>query len=671
MPTASQLRPPALPLALIPRPRLANLFAESKCLYLLEAPSGYGKTLLMQLWLAKKPTHCQQWLHLTHLEQNPVKFEKLLLLALQGLLSPQSQPAPLGFFELLEALDQELQEPCWLVIDNAHQANSQPAAALLNQLLNHRPQQLNLLLAGKSLPQLKTTRLRLQDQLVELDAEQLSFQPEEALLCFESWHPEFNWLEQANHYQRSQGWPAALKLPASLWPTWIAEEVLQDASLASQHCLLQPRSATPNNRVAKSAPLIWWGKAELSQAYLDQQQQLVHSITAKQAQTAIDALRQLTWSKCLQGQPRSARGYNRKARQLALDQQLETNNDSRLVWDQAFIEASKGHLQLAAQLLPSRLQRNDPNAAAHYLLTGYLAFLQARTEEAHKALRACLLVSGEHQPYIFVQALLGLARSLTLEAEPQAAYELLNQAEQFLLASSLNDNNWQTAITLTKAQIWLHEGKLDLAFTWLSQLHQTSLETGAKSLDLALTLTRVQLGLNKAAEALEVLNWLKPQLPEAATAPQRVHFQVLLALALADSRQMSLAQETLQTALQAAAPESLLLPFLESTPTLGALAQEAGKKLASGSDLYFFTQQLLKRLQLQPLSQPQDLKNKLSSREMDVLRLVTQGLSNEEIGQRLFISVHTVKSHLKHLMKKLCVRSRTQAVTRARELRLL
>jgi DNA-binding NarL/FixJ family response regulator len=61
----------------------------------------------------------------------------------------------------------------------------------------------------------------------------------------------------------------------------------------------------------------------------------------------------------------------------------------------------------------------------------------------------------------------------------------------------------------------------------------------------------------------------------------------------------------------------------------------------------------------------------LSARETEVLRLVAAGLSNREIGERLFLGEATVKTHLLHAFTKLEVRDRTRAVTRAMELGLL
>lgn len=61
----------------------------------------------------------------------------------------------------------------------------------------------------------------------------------------------------------------------------------------------------------------------------------------------------------------------------------------------------------------------------------------------------------------------------------------------------------------------------------------------------------------------------------------------------------------------------------------------------------------------------------ISQREYDVLELMSQGFSNQEIGDKLFISLSTVKTHSANLYVKLDVKRRTQAVQRAKELQLI
>src|SRR5215212_8082770 len=61
----------------------------------------------------------------------------------------------------------------------------------------------------------------------------------------------------------------------------------------------------------------------------------------------------------------------------------------------------------------------------------------------------------------------------------------------------------------------------------------------------------------------------------------------------------------------------------------------------------------------------------LTSREVEVLILISSGASNQQISEELFLSIHTVKRHVVHILRKLGVSSRTQAATRARELGVL
>lgn len=61
----------------------------------------------------------------------------------------------------------------------------------------------------------------------------------------------------------------------------------------------------------------------------------------------------------------------------------------------------------------------------------------------------------------------------------------------------------------------------------------------------------------------------------------------------------------------------------------------------------------------------------ISQRELEVLELISNGLSNQEIGEKLFVSESTVKTHVSNLFVKLDVKRRTQAVTRAKEWRII
>jgi DNA-binding CsgD family transcriptional regulator len=61
----------------------------------------------------------------------------------------------------------------------------------------------------------------------------------------------------------------------------------------------------------------------------------------------------------------------------------------------------------------------------------------------------------------------------------------------------------------------------------------------------------------------------------------------------------------------------------------------------------------------------------LSKRELEVLEAMAKGLSNQEIGEELFLSVNTIKTHCSNVLVKLDVKRRTQAVEKARRLMLI
>ena len=77
------------------------------------------------------------------------------------------------------------------------------------------------------------------------------------------------------------------------------------------------------------------------------------------------------------------------------------------------------------------------------------------------------------------------------------------------------------------------------------------------------------------------------------------------------------------------------------------------------------------RAYLPPAPPDQTLVEPLSQRELEILRLIAQGLSNREISERLFLALDTVKGHNRRIFGKLQVQRRTEAVEKARSLDIL
>ncbi len=87
----------------------------------------------------------------------------------------------------------------------------------------------------------------------------------------------------------------------------------------------------------------------------------------------------------------------------------------------------------------------------------------------------------------------------------------------------------------------------------------------------------------------------------------------------------------------------------------------AGDALLSPS----ITKRVIKQFARTPRPEPPKEFDELTTREQEVFRLIAEGLSNVEIGQQLYISDTTVKTHITHILQKLGLRDRVQAVVLA------
>ncbi len=105
--------------------------------------------------------------------------------------------------------------------------------------------------------------------------------------------------------------------------------------------------------------------------------------------------------------------------------------------------------------------------------------------------------------------------------------------------------------------------------------------------------------------------------------------------------------------------------LLSAAAAQGMMPDYIGKLLAACEAEGHKSEDTSYRPPAQPLIEP------LSPRELEVLHLMAQGLSNQEICERLFLALSTVKGHNRKIFGKLQVQRRTEAVARARELGLL
>jgi len=188
-------------------------------------------------------------------------------------------------------------------------------------------------------------------------------------------------------------------------------------------------------------------------------------------------------------------------------------------------------------------------------------------------------------------------------------------------------------------------------------------------------------------DALGMLDRLCEAAEEGARTGSVIEILTLRALALQAQHESGEALAALERALRLAEPDGYVRLFVDEGAPMEALLSEFLKARSKGSRdsrqhaMLGYTQRLLAAFESRHMSteppvgrapeSDQPLLDPLTTREREVLELITEGLSNQEIAARLFIATSTVKGYVHSVLRKLEADSRTQAISRAHELHLL
>jgi LuxR family maltose regulon positive regulatory protein len=209
----------------------------------------------------------------------------------------------------------------------------------------------------------------------------------------------------------------------------------------------------------------------------------------------------------------------------------------------------------------------------------------------------------------------------------------------------------------------------------LKQVNLTAAAELTQQFDLPLSQARVLMAQGDASTAMVVLEAYYRQVEAKGWADERLKAMVLQAVALHLKGENAQATQLLGQALTLAESGGFIRLFLDEGAPMAQLLREAashGVMLAYiGKLLSAFDAEKRKGEDKPNLPPAQLLIEPLSQRELKILQLIAQGLSNREIGERLFLALDTVKGHNRNIFDKLQVKSRTEAVARALELGLL
>ena len=197
----------------------------------------------------------------------------------------------------------------------------------------------------------------------------------------------------------------------------------------------------------------------------------------------------------------------------------------------------------------------------------------------------------------------------------------------------------------------------------------------AQTHELPISQARVHLAHGDPSAALAVLEPLRRQVAAKGWEDERLKLMVLQAVAHHAHGEKDKAAQLLGDVLALAEPGGFIRLFVdEGIPMAHLLSQAAAQAIMpdyTGKLLAVFEAEKQKSEGETHLPPAQPLIEPLSQRELEVLKLIAEGLSNREIGERLFLALITVKGHNQRIFGKLQVERRTEAVARARELGLL
>jgi LuxR family maltose regulon positive regulatory protein len=335
----------------------------------------------------------------------------------------------------------------------------------------------------------------------------------------------------------------------------------------------------------------------------------------------------------LQGRVLAVRGHLHKAK-VVFEQAIESGGMipinalahldlCALHYEWNDLPESDTHLQIAMEL--SQRGRNDEHLVSCWMMMSCLRIAQANISEAQDALaKAQGLVNGGKIPALTADRLDSASVQFALvQGDLASARRLADK-----LKDDVDSRSFCRFIGLTKAYLMLADERGKEAREYLDTLYQKAFENNWR---YGLIAVRVSQAL--AAET---------------TSP---------------------AQMYLAEALQLAEPEGFIRVFVDGGKEVVPLLQEAMKRgVAVG-----YVKRILAELGEKPhetVAGNGFMIEPLSGREIEVLKLVTTGMSNREIAAKLFISAGTAKTHIHHLCGKLGVRNRTEAAMKAKQLGL-
>ncbi|GHO96728.1 LuxR family transcriptional regulator [Reticulibacter mediterranei] len=351
------------------------------------------------------------------------------------------------------------------------------------------------------------------------------------------------------------------------------------------------------------------------------------------------------------------------------------------------LRQARDHCQELGQLV-DRLGRPLPVAAYPDFFQAQLAY---EWNDLDMAKSAALKAIEQTTPLQYMDILMGayevLVRVCIVQGDLTGAEQAVRELER--LHQSAEIPLFRPWIASVRVHLWLAQGKLAQAVDWAERAeHRQDVLAYPREREY-LALVHVYLAKRQYPQALQ---WLNALLSSAEQVERTGSVIAILALQVAILQAAGNVQEAryvLQRLLMLAEPEGYVRVFLDAgkpmQQALQALLVAEQNDVPADHISYIHAlldvfaseqgQEVTEKtlpLTAKPLiSTPSSLPEALTPREQEVLRLLAEGASNQEIARQLIVSLATAKKHVANILSKLGAENRTQAIAYARSLSLL
>ncbi len=256
---------------------------------------------------------------------------------------------------------------------------------------------------------------------------------------------------------------------------------------------------------------------------------------------------------------------------------------------------------------------------------------------------------------------------------PVGAQEAMDEAYQVMLPAEVV--SLFNPVPAEWARLLLAQGDVREAARWVEErgLDEEGEPSYAREREY-LVLARTLLGRNQHDRALTLLERLESAAKAQTRMGSVIQIQVLQALGFQAAGKADQAMKAMAQTLMQAEPEGYIRTFIDEGPAMAALLHRA---LSRGVTTEYTSMVLAAFPSVNQETHPSSssvtfgFNEPLSDRELEVLRLLASGASNQEIAKFMSIALTTTKKHVSNIIRKLGVNNRTQAVSRGRDLGLL